>query len=147
MNRMSESEMTRSVSEVAQNLGFEVQIEPSAGRWRRPSRDYLVPVSFGRRLHPDLLVKHGKRSAVVEVKNRGVLFGGVEQVVLYADVFKATGVLCLPDDAYSDIPASVSGYAEDENVHLCPISKIGDVLTGILGQPQNTAAKVANADS
>ena len=132
MNRISGIEMTRSVSKVAQNLGYEVDMHPSARWWRSGKRGYLVPVNFGRRVRPDLLVRHGNRSAVVEIKNRGVLFGGVEQVALYADVFDATGVLCIPDDAYWDIPASVAAYAEDENVHLCPISKIGEVLTDIL---------------
>lgn len=132
MNWMSESEMTRSVSKVAENLGYEVDMDPSSRWWRRGKRAYLVPVNSGQRVRPDLRVTHGDRSAVVEIKNSGVLFGGVEQVALYADVFNATGVLCIPDDAYSDIPASVAAYAEDENVHLCPISKIGEVLTGIL---------------
>ena len=138
MSRMTESEMTTSVRGVAQDLGYEVDQEPSAGWWRSSRRGHLTPVNFGRVSRPDLLVKHGDRSAVVEIKNRGVLFGGVEQVIQYAEIFKAAGVLCMPDDAYSDIPASVAGYADDEHVFLCPFSKIGDVLTDILGPPENS---------
>ena len=132
MNKMTEREMADSVQTVARELGYEVQIEPAVRRWRRPSRDYLVPVSFGGVVRPDLVVKNKGRSAVVEVNNRGVLFGGVEQVIQHAEVFKATGVLCMPDNVVAQIPASVAAYAEDENVHLCPISKIGEVLTDIL---------------
>ena len=137
MNRMSEHEMAHSVWEVANHLGYEVVTQPSTRQWRSLRSGYLFPVNFGRAFRPDMLVRHGDRSAVVEIKNTGVLFGGVEQVLQYAAAFNATGVLCIPDDAYSDVPASVSGYAEDENVFLCPISKIGDVLTDILGHPNN----------
>ena len=145
MSRMTEIEMTRSVSEVAQNLGYQVDLDPSARWWRRGRREYLVPVNFGQKVRPDLLVRRGDRSAVVEIKNRGVLFGGVEQVALYADVFDATGVLCIPDDAYCDIPASVSGYAEDENVYLCPFSKIGEVLRRLLGEPDTQTEQAARS--
>ena len=102
MNQMTEREMTTSVSQVAQNLGYKVEMEPSTRHWRNLRRSYLSPINFGRVLRPDLLVSYGDQSVVVEIKNTGVLFGGVEQVLLYAKVFNAAGVLCMPDDAYSD---------------------------------------------
>ena len=145
MSRMTESEMMTSVRRVAQDLGYQVNQEPSAGWWRSARRGHLTPVNFGRALRPDLLVRHGDRSAVVEIKNRGVLFGGVEQVIQYAEIFKAAGVLCMPDDAYSDIPASVAGYADDEHVFLCPISQIGEVLTDILGRTEDVALQEVDA--
>ncbi len=147
MNQMTEREMTTSVSQVAQNLGYKVEMEPSTRHWRNLRRSYLSPINFGRVLRPDLLVSYGDQSVVVEIKNTGVLFGGVEQVLLYAKVFNAAGVLCMPDDAYSDVPASVSGYADGENVLICPISKIGNVLTNLLGPPDNRNQEATMPDS
>ena len=145
MERMSEREMAASVCSVAQNLGFEVQIEPSARWWRIPSRNYLVPISFGGAARPDLVVRHKDRSAVVELKNRGVLFGGVEQVIQYAEAFKAAGVLCMLDNVIQEVPAGVARYADEENVLICPISEIGEVLWGLLGQPDTQTGQAARS--
>ena len=135
MTQMTEHEMVASVQEAAQKLGYKVEMEPSASRWNIPLRGYLIPATFGRNDRPDLLIRHGDLSAVVEVKNTGVLFGGVEQVLQYAEAFKARGVLCMPDNAYSDVPDGVSMYANGQEISLCPISEIEKVLTKLLGQP------------
>ena len=145
MERMTESEMAASVCSVAQNLGYEVQIEPATRRWRIQSRNYLVPISFGGAARPDLVVKHKDRSAVVELKNRGVLFGGVEQVIQHAEAFKAAGVLCMLDNVIQDVPASVAEYANEENVVICPISEIGEVLRRLLGQPDTQTEQAARS--
>ncbi|MDE2786386.1 MAG: hypothetical protein OXL37_06950 [Chloroflexota bacterium] len=145
MDKITEREMADSVQSVARGLGYEVEIEPSTRRWRWPSRNYLVPVAFGGVLRPDLVVRHKDHSAVVELKNRGVLFGGVEQVIQYAEEFKAAGVLCMPDDAIRETPASVAAYADAENIVICPISQIGEVLTDILGRPEYEALREVNA--
>ncbi len=137
MTQMTEHEMATSVLEVAKKLGFEVEMKPSVKPWVIPRRGYLIPASFGRTLRPDLLVRHGDHTAVVEIKDTGVLFGGVEQVLQYAEAFKASGVLCIPDDAYADVPAGVSGYADGKNIFLCPISKIEGTLTDLLGHPRD----------
>ena len=145
MDKITEREMADSVQSVARNLGYEVEIEPSNRRWRLPSRNYLVPVSFGGTVRPDLVVRHKDHSAVVELKNRGVLFGGVEQVIQFAEAFRAAGVLCMPDDAIHEIPAGVAAYADAENVVICPISQIGKVLTDILGRTDEGALQEVNA--
>lgn len=145
MTQMTEREMATAVLEAAKRLGFEVETEPSAKPWNIPRRGYLIPTSFGRALRPDLLVRHGDRSAVVEIKGTGVLFGGVEQVLQYAEAFKASGVLCIPDDAYADVPAGVSGYADGKNIFLCPISKIEDMLTGLLCHPDDHAMQTVGS--
>ena len=145
MDKITEREMANSIQSVARDLGYEVEMEPSTRRWRLPSRNYLVPVSFGGMIRPDLVVRHKDHSAVVELKNRGVLFGGVEQVIQFAEAFKAAGVLCMPDDAIHEIPAGVAAYADAGNVVICPISRIGEVLTDILGRTEDVALQEVDA--
>lgn len=136
MEKITELAMAASVSEIARGLGYEVVPEPSGQQRRGFWHDGLSGLTGGRVLRPDLLVKHNGRSVVVELKRRGVLFGGVMQLLQYTEAFDAAGVLCVPDGAFADMPSSVLHYAEAENVLICPMSDIGDALTSLLAQTE-----------
>ena len=134
MEKMTEITMASAVSEIARDLGYEVFPEPTSRQRRGFWNDGLSSLTGGRVLRPDLLVKHNGRSVVVEIKRRGVLFGGVMQLLQYAEAFDAAGVLCVPDGAFADTPSSVLDYAETENVLICPMSGIGNALTTLLAK-------------
>ena len=135
MVEMSEAQITTRILELALGLGFEATREPEA-LYQRSLRQRLL----GRRLdpsmvRPDLLIQHEGRLVVVEVKRGQVLPGAVEQVLDYVDALGAKGVICVPDSAIANTARSVTEYANSNDVRICSLSEIRDVLRRLLVGP------------
>ena len=127
-------EFEREVAGVIKELDYKVTIEP----WERPDhRTWLdrvyswLPKPKHSPYTPDMLVTHGKKYAVVEAKPYPILLGPVIQARHYADYFEAPAIICVPDDAFPEIPESVGELAELNGIVLCPIAEIGDRLKTI----------------
>ncbi len=127
-------EFEREVAGVIKELDYKVTIEP----WERPDhRTWLdrvyswLPKPKGSPYTPDILVTHGKKYAVVEAKPYPILLGPVIQARHYADYFGAPTIICVPDDAFPEIPESVGEWADLNDIVLCPIGEIGDRLKTI----------------
>ena len=51
---------------------------------------------------------------------------------LLLDYFGAAVVLCLPDDVFTEIPGSVSEFADAQSVRICPLAEVGNALMDLL---------------
>lgn len=80
----------------------------------------------------DVLVQHGEKSAVIEVKTNTPLLGAVSQTLAYGNHFNAQPILCVPDVSFEKIPGSVREYADRVSVRLCPVSEIEETLKDLL---------------
>ena len=132
MTRILEISFIPQVAEVISQLGYKLTLEPSRIPNRRLWRDDPVSLVRGLRYRPDILVEHGGKFVIVEVKTRPVLLGGVIQARQYADYFGATVIICVPDDVFSEIPGSVRAFANDQGIRLCPLAEIGEALKALL---------------
>ena len=127
-------EFERQVADAIKQLDYKVTIEP----WERPDhRTWLdrvyswLPKPKGSPYTPDILVTHGNKYAVVEAKGYPILVAPVIQARHYADYFEAPAIICVPDDAFPEIPESVGELAELNDIVLCPFGEIGDRLKTI----------------
>ena len=75
-----------------------------------------------------MFVALGEKVVLVEAKSYPVLLGSVIQTKHYADYFGAPAILCVPDDAFQKIPASVREWADANDIVLSPIGEIGNKL-------------------
>ena len=122
------STLTRQVSQMARNLGYETTMEPSRtirGKLRRVRRGASQREN---ECQPDLLVEKLGKSVIVEIKAGPVLLGGVIQTKKCSDHFEVPAILCVPDESFGRIPRSVKDFAKQTKVHLCPISGFNDAL-------------------
>ena len=127
-------EFERQVADAIKQLDYKVTIEP----WERPDqRTWLdrvyswLPKSRRSPYTPDMLVTHGNKYALVEAKPYPILLGPIIQARHYADYFEAPAIICVPDDAFPEIPESVGEWADLNDIVLCPIGEIGDRLKTI----------------
>ena len=127
-------EFERLVAGAIKKFDYKVIMQPSS----RPGHttwldriDAWLPKSHRSPYTPDILVSHGKKYAVVEAKPYPVLLGPIIQARHYADYFEAPAIVCVPDDAFPEIPESVGELAELNDIVLCPIGEIGDRLKTI----------------
>ena len=132
MTRILEISFIPQVEAIISGLGYKLTREPSKIPNRRLWQDDPASLVRGLRYRPDILVEHGKKFAIVEVKTRPVLLGGVMQARQYADYFDAAVILCVPDDVFPEIPKSVKQFAEDQDIHLCPLAEVGNALKDLL---------------
>ena len=126
MARVSENAIANKIVEIAQSLDYVATIEPE----REPLR--LFGWFRERQFRPDVRVQSGSRSAIVVVKSRPVM---VYDVFLTDQVRgqKGTGALmCVPDALFPQIRESARQYAEELDVHLCPLSDAGQELQALL---------------
>ena len=135
MPHTTELDFERRVAEVIKQLDYNVTIEPppkpeqgSLSGWI-PSW-LMEPPSPS--VRPDMLVALGEKVALVEAKSYPVLLGPVIQAKHFADYFKIPAIVCVPDDAFLEIPYSVQEWAEANDVVLSSIGEIGDKLRMVL---------------
>ena len=133
MARTLESTFEHEVAEAIGRLGYKVAFEPSGIPNRRLWQNDLASLVRGPRYTPDILVEHEGKFAIVEVKSRPVLLGGVMQAHKYANYFGVEVIICVPDDVYPSIPKSVKEFADYKDVGLCPLSEVGNALTTEIG--------------
>ena len=132
MTRILEISFIPQVEDIIRESGYKLTREPSRVPNRRLWQDDPASLVRGLKYRPDILVERGKKFAIVEVKTRPVLLGGIIQARQYADYFGAAVILCVPDDVFPEIPASVKTFAEEQGVRLCPLDKIGNALKNLL---------------
>lgn len=132
MTRILETSFIPQVEDVIRKSGYQFIREPSKVPNRRLWQDDPASLVRGLKYRPDFLVERGKKFAIVEVKARPVLLGGVIQARQYADYFGADVILCVPDDVFPEIPGSVKKFAEEQGIHLCPPDKVGNALKDLL---------------
>ena len=132
MTRILEISFIPQVEDVIRELGYKFTREPSKVPDRRLWHDDPASLVRGPRYRPDILVERDKKFAIVEVKTRPVLLGGVIQARQYADYFDAVVILCVPDDVFPEIPTSVKKFAEEQGIRLCPLVDVGNALKDLL---------------
>ena len=132
MTRIMEISFIPQVEEIISGLGYKLTREPSRIPNRRLWQDDPASLVRGLKYRPDILVERGKKFAIVEVKTRPVLLGGIIQARQYADYFGAAVVLCVPDDIFPEIPGSVKKFAEEQGIRLCPLAEVGNALKDLL---------------
>ena len=132
MTQNLETNFITRVTEAIRTLGYNLTREPSRIPNRGFWRDDPASLVRGLRYRPDILVERGESFVIVEVKTRPVLLGGVMQAGQYADYFGATVIVCMPDDVFCKIPASVLALAADRHTRLCPLAEIGETLRDLL---------------
>ena len=132
MTRALEFEFTSRVVQAIRARGYKLSREPSRIPNRRSWRDNPASLVRGLRYRPDILVERGGKFAIVEIKTRPVLLGGVIQARQYANYFGAAVIICVPDDVFPQIPRSVRAFAKDRRIRLCPLAEIGHVLRDLL---------------
>ena len=124
-------EFERRVAETIQQLDYNVTMEPLPRRdhtsWQDRISSWLTRPSHPLPT-PDMLVGHGDREVLVEVKTYPILLGPVIQARHYADYFNAPAIICVPDDAFPQIPESVREWAKANEIVVSPIGEIGDNL-------------------
>ena len=133
MTRILEISFIPQVEDVIRELGYKLTREPSKVPNRKLWQNDPASLVRGLRYRPDILVERGKKFAIVEVKTRPVLLGGVIQARQYADYFDATVIICVPDNVFPEIPRSVKNFSEEQGIRLCPLGDVGDALKDLLG--------------
>ena len=135
MARMLETDFVDRVAEEINGLGYKVTLEPTGIPGRRLWQNDPASLVRGPKYRPDILVEHHGEFAIVEIKARMVLLGGVMQARKYADYFGVSAIVCVPDEVYRETPGGVTEFADDQRVVLCPLSKVGRALSTIFGRP------------
>ena len=135
MNQSSGIEFESRVAEAIKQLNYDVTTDPMGmpqdSTWQDRISSWLMKPSHPLP-SPDMFVALGEKVAVVEAKAHPVLLGSVIQAKHYADYFGASGIICVPDDAFPKIPYSVLEWAEANDIVLSPIGEIGDKLKSLL---------------
>lgn len=85
-----------------------------------------------RQFQPDFLVHGPNNTVMVEAKSRPPMIYDVFRLKQARGGGSAVGLICVPDSQFMRINASVKEFAEEENVLLCPLSQVGDVLKELL---------------
>lgn len=135
MTDIIERDFIDRVADDISELGYKVTLEPSGIPKRRLWQNDPASIFRGPRYRPDILVERLGEFAIVEVKTRPALLGGVMQARQYADYFGVEVIVCVPDEAYGKTPGSVKEFANVQRVGLCPLSKVGRALSTVIGQP------------
>ena len=78
------------------------------------------------------MVANGDKVVLVEIKAYPILLGPVIQARHYADYFEAPVIICVPDDAFEEIPESVRDWAEANDIVVSAIKDIADKLRQLL---------------
>ena len=99
--------------------------------WKGRISSWLMEPSYSLP-QPDMMVTFGGKSALVEAKAYPVLLGPVIQAKHYSDYFDVPAIICVPDDAYQEIPYSVQEWAEANDIVLSSIGEIGETLKMVL---------------
>ena len=135
MAQLTEVEFERRVVDAIKQLPYRVIMEPvqrpGHGTWQDRISSWLFRPSDSIP-RPDMLVTHGEKAAIVEAKSYPVLLGPVVQAKHYADYFDAPVIICVPDDAFAEIPESVRDWAEANDIVVSPIKEIGHKLEQLL---------------
>ena len=81
---------------------------------------------------PDMIVRNGDKSVMVEVKAYPILLGPLIQASHYADYYDVPILICVPDEVFPQILSSVRESAEENGIALTPIGEIGERLRDLL---------------
>jgi hypothetical protein len=81
---------------------------------------------------PDMMVTSCGKSVLVEAKAYPILLGPVIQARYFSDYFGAPSIICVPDDAFPDIPRSVAEWAETNGIVVSPLGKMDETLEMLL---------------
>ena len=135
MNQTTGIEFERRVAEAIKQLNYNVSTEPP-GKPQHSTFQDRISSWLMKPAHslprPDMTVAHGEKVALVEAKAYPILLGAVIQARHYADYFGAPAIICVPDDAFQQIPDSVREWAEANDIVLSPFGEIGDNLKMLL---------------
>ena len=135
MTQTTGIEFERRVAETIKKLDFKVTTAPlqeqEDNSWKGRISSWLMEPSYSLP-QPDMMVKFGEKSALVEAKAYPVLLGPVIQAKHFADYFEVPAIICVPDDAYQKIPNSVQEWAEVNGIVLSSIGEIGEKLKMVL---------------
>ena len=135
MPHTTEIDFERRVAEAIKQLDYNVTMVPPP----RPEQSALpgwIPAWLmepsSPTVRPDMVVALGKKAALVEVKSYPVLLGPVIQAKHFSDYFDMPAIVCVPDEAFQEIPYSVQEWAEANDIVISPIGEIGDKLQMVL---------------
>ena len=81
---------------------------------------------------PDVMVRDGDKTVMVEVKAYPILMGPLIQARHYADYYDAPILICVPDEVFPEILSSVRESAEANDIGLLPLGEIDEGLRVLL---------------
>ena len=132
MNQNEHEEIVQRIADNISQEGYQVTVAPS----RIPNRrmwQFDPPYLFrGLKHKPDLLVQRGDQFAVVKVRTRPFLMGGVAHARDLSKYFGAPAIVCVPDEMLQEIPKSVLRFADEAEVGLSPMSSLPAMLSAVL---------------
>ena len=137
-------EFEHSVAEAIKQMDYSVVTDPTGTldsnkwtEWQERLLPFLTqrPNMVGM---PSLFVRHGEKVAVVEPKRYAMHLGPIIQARHYADYFDAPVVICVPDDAFGQVPDTVKEWADNNSIVLSPLGSIGDALRELF-EPTTTS--------
>ena len=135
MNQTIQKELVHQIADDISQAGYEVTVDPS----RIPNRkmwQFDPPYLFrGLKHKPDLLIQHGDQFAVINVRTRPFLMGGVADAHDLSQYFGAPAIICLPDEVLPDIPKSVLRFADEINIQVAPFSALVTTLGSSFSSP------------
>ena len=127
-------EFERHVADTLKGLNYSVITEPPTPggcTWQERISSWLTEPS-SRPDGPDMVVANGEKIVLVEAKAYPILLGPVIQAGHYSDYFKAPILICVPDEAFPQIPDSIREWAEDNGIAVSSLRDIGDRLKVLL---------------
>ena len=116
------------VGDIGRRFGYKTEF----GHKTSPSRFWGL--FRDRKYVPDILLKRGGRTAIVEVKTRPVVTYDIFQMAQMRGDSDLAALICAPDPEYYRIAPSVRVYAEDVGVEVCSFSGLDDALSNLLGR-------------
>ncbi len=138
MAQATEVEFGSQVAEAIRGLNYKVSTEPihppGTSAWQRFQDRFFDFLGSGTDMpgRPSIAVAQDGKIVLVEPKPYPILLGPIIQAHHYSEYYQAPVIICVPDDAFPQIPESVREWADGNDIELAPIGRIGPALQRLL---------------
>ncbi len=114
------------VRDIAKDLGYDTTF---ASEFSKPR---FWPWLRETKFVPDVFLRRGGDTAIVEVKTRPVVTHDIFQMQKMREGRRMEALICVPNQAFHRIAPSVRAYAKTNNVSICRFSEIESALKELL---------------
>ena len=132
MEQLNETVFEEQVAKAFADLNYEVFIEPGIHKdrdsWKSKFTSWFWEPPDLPEIGPDLLVKAGGKTLVVQAKAFPVWLGPVVQARHYADFFEAPAIICMPMEAFSQVPESIRKLADANDIILSSLEGLQESI-------------------
>ena len=131
-------EFESQVEEAIRGLNYKVTTDPirppGTSAWQEWQDKFLSLLGTRPSMPgmPSMAVMQDGKVVLVEPKSYPILLGPIIQAHHYSEYYQAPVIICVPDDAFPQIPDSVREWAEGNDIELTPIGLIGVTLQRLL---------------